>query len=260
MSSPRRTVVFADADALPAGGLEAIAHETLPLVLCSSQSRAELEIRQQELSIKQPFVSENGSAVFVPHGYFDFEPPAARSIPAYDVIEFGRPLDEISRELHRVTAALRVPVAAFSRMSVEEVAQDCHVSLLRARLAKLREYQDVVRPVTPQMSVRSQLRKALRLARLTYVERGRYDHVGRGTNPSAAAAALSRLFRRAFGSIITVAIAEDVPHGWFVPPVDCYIRVPRAAPESGRNPAEWIDRLVERLHRLNKTGFVQSAF
>jgi mannosyl-3-phosphoglycerate phosphatase len=260
MSSKRQTIVFADADALPPGGLEALAREGLPLVLCSSQTRAELEIRQQELSISQPFISENGSAAFVPNRYFDCEIPGARPVPGYDAIEFGRPLDEVSRELHRVATALRLEVIAFSQMSVDEVAEDCRLSLLRARLAKLREYQDVVRPVTPQMAVRSQLRKAPRLARLVYVERGRYDHVGRAGNPSAAVAALSRLFRRACGSIITVAIAEDVSHGWFLPPVDCYIRVPRAAPESGMNPADWVDRLVDRLRKLNKTGFVQSAF
>jgi hypothetical protein len=73
-------------------------------------------------------------------------------------------------------------------------------------------------------------------------------------------AAVSRLFRRACGSILTVAIAEDAPQGWFVPPVDCYIRVPRGAPDSGWNPADWLDKLVDRLRKLNKTGFVQSAF
>lgn len=260
MSSQRQTIVFADADALPAGGVEALAREGLRLVLCSSQSRAELEIRQAELNIRQPFISENGSAAFVPQQYFDFEIPGARSVPAYDIIEFGHPLDEVSRDLHRVATALPLEIVAFSRMSVDEVAQDCHLPLLRARLAKLREYQDVVRPLAPQTSARSQLRKALRLARLIYVERGRYDHVGRAANPSAAVAAVSRLFRRACGSILTVAIAEDVPHGWFLPPVDCYIRVARGGQEVGSNAADWVHRLVDRLQKLNRTGLVKSTF
>ena len=258
MTAKRQTIVFADADALPASGLEALAREGLPLVLCSGRNRAELEIRQQELRIGEPFISENGSAAFVPHRYFQFDIPGARSVPAYDVVEFGRPVDEVSRELHRIANALGLEIVAFSQMSVDDVARDCHLSLLRARLAKLREYQDVVRPATPQISVRSQLRKALRLARLGWVERGRYDHVGRASNPGAAVAAVSRLFRRACGSIVTVAIAEDVPSGWFLPPVDCYIRVPRGVQES--NAAEWIDGLVGRLQKLSKTGFVLSAF
>jgi predicted mannosyl-3-phosphoglycerate phosphatase (HAD superfamily) len=260
MSSRRQTIVFADAEALPAGGLEALARQGSPLVLCSSQSRAELEMRHQELGIRHPFVSENGSAAFVPQHYFDFEIPGTRPIASYDVIEFGKPLDEVSRELHRVATALRVEIMSFSRMSVDEVAEDCQLSLLRARLAKLREYQDVFRPVVPLVSVRAQLRKALRLARLVCIDRGRYDHVGHAGNASRTVAALSRLFRRACGAIFTVGIAEDVPHAWFRPPVDCYIRVPRGTSESGSNAAEWVDRLLDRLQKLEKTAFAQSAF
>ena len=76
-----KTIIFTDLDgtllhpvtysfeaARPA--LELIRKNNIPLVLCSSKTRAELLLYQKRLSIRAPFVSENGGGVFAPAGYF----------------------------------------------------------------------------------------------------------------------------------------------------------------------------------------------
>ena len=56
-------------EALPA--LEKIKKRKIPLILCSSKTKAELELYQKKLKIKSPFISENGGAIFIPPAYFN---------------------------------------------------------------------------------------------------------------------------------------------------------------------------------------------
>ena len=52
--------------------LTALREQGIPLVLVSSKTRAEMEPLRQRLGHRDPFIVENGGAVFIPHGLFDF--------------------------------------------------------------------------------------------------------------------------------------------------------------------------------------------
>lgn len=187
--------------------LDRIEREHVPLVFCSSRTRAELELIQQELGIHHPFICENGAAVFLPRGYFGFSVAQAVDIAGYEVVEFGKPYAEIVTVLHRAVDRLDIEVVAFSDMSIEDVAIDCGVSLLQARLAKLREYSEPFRVVDAKPGAISRLSKALRAAGLECTSRGRYHHVGaiRRENGDQF---LRGLYRRAFGKVVTVAFGD----------------------------------------------------
>ena len=135
-------------------------------MLCSSRTRAEIEAIQQELEIAHPFVCESGGAVFIPRGYFGFAVPGARDLAGYEAVEFGRPYAEVVQKLHRTAERLAIEIVGFSDMSVEEVARDCHLSLLQARLAKLREYGERFRILDSNELARNRLVRALKANRL----------------------------------------------------------------------------------------------
>ena len=42
----------------------------VPIVFCTTKTRAECEYYRRELRINDPFIVENGSAIFIPVGYF----------------------------------------------------------------------------------------------------------------------------------------------------------------------------------------------
>ena len=46
--------------------LEIIRDKEVPLIICSSKTRAEIEVYQAKLRIDWPFISENGGGIFIP--------------------------------------------------------------------------------------------------------------------------------------------------------------------------------------------------
>jgi predicted mannosyl-3-phosphoglycerate phosphatase (HAD superfamily) len=44
----------------------------VPIVFCSSKTRAEIETILEELPVKNPFIIENGAAIYVPLDFFQF--------------------------------------------------------------------------------------------------------------------------------------------------------------------------------------------
>ena len=219
MKRPRPIVVFAEVDEVlrhPSAGslapaapiLGELASEGVSVVLCSSKTRAELEQIQQELGIREPFICENGGALFIPPAYFDFAVPHAREIAGYQAVEFGRPYAEVIDTLHRAADQTGVGIVGFSDMSVDEVANECDVTLLQARLAKLREYDEPFRIVDPSPKARARLLKALTAARLQYSRLGHLERVGGIVDRRLAMKLLCSFVRRTTESLVAVALPD----------------------------------------------------
>jgi len=190
------------------------ARRRVPIVLCSSKTRAEVERLQEDLGTAHPFTTENGGAVFVPRGYFPFPLPGTRRLAAYDVVELGRPYGEVVAALRGASARSGVEVVGFHDMSVEEVARDAGLSLADARLAKLREYDEPFRLIHPGERGIAPLVRAMSAAGLQHTAGGRYHHAGGDTDKGLAAGVLLRFFSKAYGDVVTVGLGDglnDVP-------------------------------------------------
>jgi mannosyl-3-phosphoglycerate phosphatase family protein len=188
--------------------LRLVSDREVPIVLCSSRTRAELELVQQEFHFRHPFISENGGAVYVPRGYFSSSDPA--EVSGYHVLAFGGPHQHVVDALRRTAAALGIDVRGFNGMSVEEVANECGLSLADARLAQLREYDEPFRIVASDAAVQSRLLNGLRRVGLRCVDRGAFHHVAFGADVGRALRAVASLYRQQRGDIFTVGVASGL--------------------------------------------------
>ena len=93
-----QNIIFSDLDGTLIGhstysykaalaALHLLKEKKVPLIFCTSKTRAEINKYRKELGIKDPFISENGGAIFVPKKYFDFEFSFSKQISGYDIIE-----------------------------------------------------------------------------------------------------------------------------------------------------------------------------
>jgi mannosyl-3-phosphoglycerate phosphatase len=193
----------------PAGAVKGgarLAAEHVGLVLCSSMTRAELEMIEHELGINQPFICESGAAILVPGNYFPFDVPCHRQLPGYRVIDFGRPYADVVAVLHRTARRAHTAVIGFNDLSVEQVAQERGLSLSQARLAKLREYDEPFRLLDPSPKAYDRLWRSLRTAGLACTARGTYEHVGAPISLPTSVSVLTDLYRRASPACVTVGL------------------------------------------------------
>ena len=198
----------------------------VPLVLCSSKTRAELEHISQGLGISHPFICESGSAVIIPKGYLGFAVRDGREVAGYKAVEFGRSYAEVVDILRSTAERQRIRIRGFNDMSVEEVALESSLSLLEARLAKLREYGELFRVLDPDPSARPRLFKALYTARvLCTTTSRRYDHAGAAVDHRLGVGLLCGLYRRACGDVVSVGFSQPKHEGNLLQLVDIPIVV-----------------------------------
>jgi mannosyl-3-phosphoglycerate phosphatase len=266
-----RLVVFTDLDGTlldhetysytPATeALDLLKRREIPLILCSSKTRAEIELLQVDLRLRHPFISENGGAVFMPRGYFPVTPEGTRNIEGYEAIEFGAPYWQLVEILHRISAELGIRVVGFSDMSVEKVAQDCKLSAMEARLAKLREYDEPFRILGSSPAVRSRLLDALHEAGLRCTRGGRYYHVTGVTDKGLAIRKLMSLYAQAWGKVMAAGLGDSLNDVPLLREVDIPIvvrnpaggaatrllrKVPTARLSSAPGPRGWNEMMLE---------------
>jgi mannosyl-3-phosphoglycerate phosphatase len=128
-------------DALPA--LDKIKKSGIPLILTTSKTRREVELLQMELGINEPFIVENGAAIYFPSGYTRFFIDDIQKTPSFQIaqiIQLGISYDKIRTFIKDVSE--QFGIRGFGDMSVQEISDVTGLSLMRAELARAREYTE----------------------------------------------------------------------------------------------------------------------
>jgi mannosyl-3-phosphoglycerate phosphatase len=189
--------------------LDMLARAGFPVIACSSKTHAEIVDLQRELGIGHPFICENGGALVIPDEYFPMAPRGARRVAGGVALEFGSPYQDVVDALHHTAASLRATVVGFADMTVDEIAHVCDLSPERARLAKLREYDEPFRLVDATPGVGTRLRAALHVRGFRCTRGGRFDHVTGGTDKGVPLATLKTLYERYVAQpVLTVGLGD----------------------------------------------------
>ncbi len=221
----RRLIVVTDIDAsLLEPGLRSVSDERaaldflaargVPLVINSSRTRAEIEGLHQTLHMRTPFISEHGSALFIPHRSCPLVPAGARPAVGGDVLELGLPYHEVVETLQRTSRELDIDIVGFSELTIDEVAHELSVPIGEARLAKLREYTELFRIVDERPATRSRLSRALRRRGLRCWPLGGRYLVTATRSRAESLKALKAMWTAAWGEPVIVGIGDsedDVP-------------------------------------------------
>lgn len=125
-------------DARPA--LERIKENGIPLVITTSKTRVEVEEIQRELGIEDPFIVENGAAIFFPLGYHVPDTSQGEIRPPYALIKIGRPYKEIRGFIEKTRPAFGIQ--GFGDLTAYQVGQLAGMSPEKAALAREREFTE----------------------------------------------------------------------------------------------------------------------
>lgn len=189
--------------------LERIRGRPVVLVLCTSKTRAEVEVVQQQLAIYHPFIIENGGAVYLPAG--DARQPWWDGIPVTDwlKVSLGVPHRSLIPRLRDIQRTTGLKLTGFQDMSPRAVASACGLSVAEARRAKRREFDEPF-TVTPDTSgTRRAVEEEARRLGLTVSTGGRFLHLSGGSDKGRAVAVLDHLLQRRFGPLLTAGLGDS---------------------------------------------------
>jgi mannosyl-3-phosphoglycerate phosphatase family protein len=199
-----------------------------PVILWSSGTRAELEWVRTELGNDHPFFVENGSALYLPCGYFPVVPLVAYDVGEHHVIEFGCSHQRAAGQLQAVARHLDIPVTRFCDRSVSAIAAAYGMSLTRARLATLRQHDEPFQVLDPTPVSRGRLMRGLRRAGLFVTTSDRCDHVNGVADPGTGVSLLRSLYESAApDGVITVGLGSAANHVPLLREADLPVVVPQ---------------------------------
>jgi mannosyl-3-phosphoglycerate phosphatase family protein len=199
-------------DARPA--LQALRDRAIPLVFVTSKTRAEVEYFRELLNNQDPFIVENGAAVYIPKGWFPFEVPKLKDRKEYWVLELGVPRERILKVLRRAFKEVGKPLKGFDSMGENEVALLTGLPLSLAKLSKEREYDEPLVVDSAFLESRKHLESFLARENLSLIMGGRFVHVLGPNDKGRAVCFLLTLFRRLWPEVLSVGLGDspnDIP-------------------------------------------------
>lgn len=124
--------------------IKALQDQNIPLILCSSKTRAEIAALRDEIDSEEPFIVENGAAVFIPQGYFPSQPNDTCEIDGYWVYEQGQRRKHWLKLLDKCKSRYDGQFDHFHAMGSEGIAKATGLAPGSAELANRREYGEPI--------------------------------------------------------------------------------------------------------------------
>jgi mannosyl-3-phosphoglycerate phosphatase family protein len=179
----------------------------MPVILCSSKTRAEVEPVWRDLALQEPFIFENGGAICYNTGYFSFEIERARSDGKLSIIELGTRVEELRGGLTEASRRLHIRVRSFSDMNPKEISDLTGMTRVQAQAAALRDYDEPFLVDDPGRE--HMLTTALRMKGFTVTRRERFLHLSRGSDKGKAARLVAELYRRDGEAWLTIGLGNS---------------------------------------------------
>ena len=211
-----KIIVFADLDGTILdehynfSQTQPIIHRLLALdasiVLASSKTRSEVEFYRRHLGIDDPFIVEDGSAIYIPKKYFKKAFTYNKQDSRYHVIELGIPYSEIRKKIESIKKKTAANIMGFGDMTTQEIAQDTGLPFELAQLAKAREYDEPFRIIEGSENA---VIDAIEQQGLYCTKGGRYFHVLGNTDKGKATAILKQIYQQEFKKTVTIGIGDS---------------------------------------------------
>jgi mannosyl-3-phosphoglycerate phosphatase family protein len=240
--------------------LALLADRRIPVVICSSKTRAEIEYYREKMDNHHPFISENGGGIFIPRSYFTFaiqgEDCTVHDEGDYIVMRLGAHYGQL-REAIALLREDGFQIRGFGDMTSEEIAALTGLGFAEAGMAKMRDFDEPF-IFTGSAGEEKKFMEAIREKGFNYT-RGRFFHLLGNSDKGKAVCLLTALFKREMGDLTTVALGDnpndlpmlkqvDIPvivqehDGSYAPGID----LPGFLKAEGIGPKGW-NRIVARL-------------
>ncbi len=186
--------------------LNKISEEKIPLVFTTSKTKIEVELLQKKVGIEEPFIVENGAALFIPKNYQNFNLDFLTDFEDKKVLVLGKTYKQILNFYNEYKEEFGM--VGFSDMSDEEIADVTNLDIKSVQLAKQREFTEpfILKDIT-------KLQKLKNLAstdKIKITQGGRFFHlIGENQDKGIAVKKSIALFEKLYNEKLkTIALGD----------------------------------------------------
>ena len=182
----------------------------IPIVFCSTKTRVEQEYFRSRLGMKDPFIVENGAAIFIPINYFkNVKIDYHKVHEYYQVIEYGLPTKEIIKKISDLISNYKEVVRLLHRMRIEEVMAITGLPRDQAGLARIRDYSLVFYPLD-HYRVNEFIERIKARGLRVITGRGILYTVTGDHDKGLATRKILELYRTEYGDIVSIGIGDSI--------------------------------------------------
>ncbi|MBU1668882.1 HAD-IIB family hydrolase [bacterium] len=181
-------------------------HE-IPLIFTTSKTKAEVELLQQKVGISEPFIVENGAALFIPSDYHNFDLSLLESYEDKKIMAFGKPYKKVL-EFYNLYKD-EFGMVGFSDMPDSQITELTGLSTAEVFLARQREFTEPF--ILKDVSKFEELEKLTLCYELKVTKGGRFYHLmGEMQDKGIAVMETVALFEKLYGSKIkSIALGDS---------------------------------------------------
>ncbi len=203
--------------------LAALERRSIPLILISQRTRAEVEPLRTQLQSEHPFICEDGMGLYLPESYFPSSilDDSWISQPPYMLQRFGLGYDRLRQILKEVRAQLRADLLGYGDWTAVELAMAMGITAAEAQRMQQRQLSEVFGytgdPVRLQVALKqcSQHLKEHRLeisplAIPSQIAQWYLTGVHRSVSSAAAVDRVLECYRRHLGSVRTLGVGSGL--------------------------------------------------
>jgi len=224
----------------------------IPIVFCTSKTISETVVIQERLGLEDPFIVENGGAVYFRPGQLTEATLPIQRSGTWHRLSLGFSYSRLVSNLQNIQAQLGCRLKGFSDMSAAEIAQACGLSMADALRAKDRQYDEpfTVEGETPELM--DSLDRVASDHGLRVTRGGRFHHLTGPNDKGQAVGMVLGAYARACHGTRCVALGDSPNDLSMLLAVDLPVIVQR--PDGS-----WDPRLLERLPKAIKANGVGPA-
>jgi len=181
-----------------AGAEEAISFlkkNRIPLIPCTSKTHTEVDALRKKLGIHDPFITENGSAIFIEHDYFPQPVQEAAVLGDYSVLILGRKYTEVIAFLDELKREYGLPARGFHEMDTSEIAERTGLRKDEAALARKRLFSEPFILLRNEADKLNGLRPVIEQRGFRLLQGNRFYHLLGRSDKGRAMLRLKQLFQ-----------------------------------------------------------------
>ncbi len=191
--------------------LRLIRERSIPLIICSSKTRTEIEHYRQLIDNHDPFISENGGGIFIPKKCEDLihyaQGITIEKLDKYFVLALGIKYGDLRKAIIELRES-GFKVKGFGDMNIDEIMALTGLPREEAAMAKERDFDE---PFVFDHSGDTFQNLLLAAKMLGFsITKGRLHHLLGNNDKGKAVSLLLKLYKRKFGNIFSAIFGDSL--------------------------------------------------